>query len=127
MSKISLSLLSLCVGSTLLLSGCSHEAIKPNTNTVQPVTYSSAKQHKAKVSHPACKSTQSVQQNAESVGFYKIKAGDTLSGIARMHTLSLKEEIQCLKKANHLKHSDKIRVGKKLYIPSAKVCRSKYL
>ncbi len=52
--------------------------------------------------------------NSPATGSYTVKSGDTLSGIARRHGISVKQ----LKSENQLK-SDMIRLGQKLRVPSA--------
>tara|TARA_R110002167_G_scaffold355156_1_gene569396 strand:+ start:540 stop:1046 length:507 start_codon:yes stop_codon:yes gene_type:complete len=58
---------------------------------------------------------------------YKIKSGDTLSKIASQNTLTLMQAIACLRAANKIDKDDLIVAGETLRLPSAKVCREKYL
>ncbi|WP_170150057.1 N-acetylmuramoyl-L-alanine amidase [Kushneria sinocarnis] len=48
-------------------------------------------------------------------GHYRVKSGDTLSGIANRHDVSL----QALRRANHLSRDSVLNVGESLTIPSA--------
>ncbi len=55
---------------------------------------------------------QSLQKESSQEEIYRVRSGDSLEKIARMHKITLKQ----LQEANHLSH-DKIRIGQELIIP----------
>tara|TARA_R110002167_G_scaffold202049_1_gene405772 strand:- start:2152 stop:2685 length:534 start_codon:yes stop_codon:yes gene_type:complete len=165
MSKIKLTLTALALCSTLALSACSNNIIKPDqkgvptpklgtpeakvviknhlvkedeaakinkASTAKVESHSFTKErpktmpslHKSEVKHGVDHKAHYQHKGAD---IYTIKSGDTLSDIASQHTLTLKDEIKCLKAANKLNTDDSIIAGKTLYIPSAKLCREVYL
>ncbi|MDA7742453.1 LysM peptidoglycan-binding domain-containing protein [Francisellaceae bacterium] len=109
------------------------EAAKPSCNhkVNNKTTHSPKSKHsgrhlhnKTVKKHLSAHATKKTQQPLQQ---YKVMRGDTLSAIAQKHNLPLKDAILCLKAANKLDHNDLIVAGETLNVPSAQVCRDKYL
>jgi len=99
------------LSTTLILSGCSSNWLNSKEN--KPI---------ANNDHNVVVSTEPTTSMSKYIQ-YNVKAGDTVSKIAKNKVLSLKNEIKCIKIANNLNDDYLIHAGQTLNIPSVEECQ----